>query len=86
MVPEESVVLRPAGAVVYAVREGRAQQRVVETGLRQDGRQEIRKGIAAGDVVAVDGAAFLTEGAAVALPKPEAAGATKGQAGKGQAR
>lgn len=86
MVPEESVVLRPAGAVVYAVREGRAQQRVVEIGLRQDGRQEITKGIAAGDVVAVDGAAFLTEGAAVALPKPAPPGAPKGPAGYGQAR
>jgi RND family efflux transporter MFP subunit len=71
MVPEESVVLRPAGKVVYAVRAGRAEQRLVETGLKQDGLYEIVKGIAPGDIVAVDGAGFLTHGAAVTLPKPK---------------
>ena len=72
MVPEQSVVLRPAGKVVYVVQEGAARQRVVETGLRQDGLQEIVKGLSAGDLVAADGAGFLTDGAAVALPKPRA--------------
>lgn len=71
MVPEESVVLRPAGKVVYAVREGHAEQRVVETGLKQDGLYEIVSGVAPGEVIAVDGAGFLTHGAAVALPKPK---------------
>lgn len=69
MVPEQSVVLRPAGKVVYALREGVADQRVVETGLKQDGLQEIVRGLQAGDTVAVDGAGFLTHGAPVALPK-----------------
>jgi membrane fusion protein, multidrug efflux system len=73
MVPEQSVVLRPAGKVVYAVQEGIARQRVVETGLRQNGFQEITKGLAAGETIASDGAGFLTDGAAVSLPKPRAA-------------
>jgi membrane fusion protein (multidrug efflux system) len=73
MVPEQSVVLRPAGKVVYAVQEGIARQRVVETGLRQGGFQEITKGLAAGETIAADGAGFLTDGAAVTLPKPRAA-------------
>jgi membrane fusion protein (multidrug efflux system) len=72
MVPEQSVVLRPAGKVVYVVQEGVARQRVVETGMRQDGLQEVTKGLSAGDVVAADGAGFLTDGAAVSLPKPRA--------------
>jgi membrane fusion protein (multidrug efflux system) len=80
MVPEQSVVLRPAGKVVYVVQDGVARQRVVETGLRQDGLQEVTRGLAAGDLVAVDGAGFLTDGAAVALPKPRA---EKGE-GKGK--
>jgi RND family efflux transporter MFP subunit len=74
MVPEIAVVLRPAGKVVYALREGVAEQRIVETGLKQDGRYEILKGLRAGDTVAVDGAGFLTHGAAVSLPKPRAEG------------
>ena len=67
MVPEQSVVLRPAGKVVYAVEGNVARQRVVETGLRQDGWQQVLKGLAAGDVVAADGAGFLTDGAAVSV-------------------
>ena len=67
MVPEQSVVLRPAGKVVYVVKDGRAAQRVVETGLRQDGRQEITKGLQPGEVIATDGAGFLSDGAAVVL-------------------
>ena len=67
MVPEQSVVLRPAGKVVYALEGNVARQRVVETGLRQDGLQQILKGLSAGETVAADGAGFLTDGAAVTV-------------------
>lgn len=79
MVPEQSVVLRPAGKVVYVVKDGRAEQRVVEAGLKQDGLVEVLKGLAPGEVVAVDGAGFLTDGAAVSLPKPQPAPAAAGK-------
>jgi len=68
MVPEQAVVLRPAGKVVYVVKDRRAAQRVVETGLRQDGWQEVTKGLAPGEMIATDGAGFLSDGAAVMLP------------------
>ena len=61
MVPEQSVVLRPAGEVVYVVREGKAYQAIVKTGVRQNGLVEILKGIAENDTVVVDGAGFLTD-------------------------
>ena len=83
MVPEQSVVLRPAGKVVYVVTEGRVAQRQVETGLKQDGWQEIVKGLTAGEVIAADGAGFLSDGAAVTLPEASAPGAGKG---KGKAK
>src|SRR5688500_15343666 len=67
MVPEQSVVLRPAGKVVYALEGNVARQRIVETGMRQDGLQQILKGVAAGETVAADGAGFLTDGAAVTV-------------------
>ena len=67
MVPEQSVVLRPAGKVVYALEGNVARQRIVETGMRQDGMQQILKGLAAGETVAADGAGFLTDGAAVTV-------------------
>ncbi len=72
MVPEQSVVLRPSGKVVYTLEEGVARQRVVQTGLRQDGLQEITQGLQAGDTIVVDGAGFLTDGAAVTITKPGA--------------
>jgi len=78
MVPEQSVVLRPAGKVVYALEGNVARQRIVETGMRQDGWQQIVKGLSAGEIVAADGAGFLTDGAAVTVRAPR--GAEKGTA------
>lgn len=67
MVPEQSVVLRPAGKVVYVLEESRVAQRVVETGRKQEGMQEILSGLKAGERIANDGAGFLSDGAAVTL-------------------
>ncbi|RLA44654.1 MAG: efflux RND transporter periplasmic adaptor subunit [Gammaproteobacteria bacterium] len=65
MLPEVSVVLRPAGTIVYVLKEGIAVQRMITTGLRQNGYVEILSGLEAGEQVAADGAAFLTDGAPV---------------------
>jgi membrane fusion protein, multidrug efflux system len=70
VVPEQSVVLRPAGKVVYVVEGGKVAQRIVQTGHRQAGLTEITAGLAAGETVAVDGAGFLTDNAAVAVSRP----------------
>lgn len=66
-IPEQSIVLRPAGQVVYAVRGEVVEQRVVETGLWQDGMVEIKRGIEAGEQIVLDGAAFLTDGAKITV-------------------
>jgi multidrug efflux pump subunit AcrA (membrane-fusion protein) len=70
-VPEQSVVLRPAGKVVYAVvadgEQRKAQQRVVRTGAKKNGVIEILEGLEAGETVVEDGAGFLTNGAVVAV-------------------
>ncbi len=67
LVPEQSVVLRPAGKIVYVIADGKAMQRIVEVGARRDGLVEIVKGLPAGTVVALDGAGFLTQGATVTV-------------------
>ncbi len=74
MVPEQSVVLRPIGKVVYKVSEGKAAQQVVQTGVKKDGRVEIVAGLAGGEIIAVDGAGFLTNDANVALAQPRGPG------------
>ena len=67
VVPETCVVLRPAGKVVYAVENGKAAQRLVTTGVNQDGYVEVLSGLKAGETVAVDGAGFLTDKAPVSV-------------------
>ncbi|ROR32400.1 efflux RND transporter periplasmic adaptor subunit [Inmirania thermothiophila] len=67
-VPAPAVVRRPAGEVVYVLADGgRVAARPVETGLHGDGWIEIRSGLAGDERVVVDGAGFLTDGAAVAV-------------------
>ena len=61
MVPEQSVVLRPAGEVVYVVRNNTAYQAIVKTGIHQNGLVEILSGINENDTIVVDGAGFLTD-------------------------
>ncbi len=67
LVPEQSVVLRPAGKVVYAIQEGKAIQHVVDVGAKRAGMVEIIKGLPAGTTVALDGAGFLTHNASVSV-------------------
>jgi hypothetical protein len=79
LVPEQSVVLRPAGKIVYVIADGKAVQHVVEVGAKRAGMVEIVKGLPAGATVALDGAGFLTHNAAVTVQersKPAAAGKT----------
>jgi membrane fusion protein (multidrug efflux system) len=67
VVPETSIVLRPAGTVVYIIENDTALQRVVTTGVKQNGGVEILSGLKVGETIAVDGAGFLTDKAAVTI-------------------
>ncbi len=73
MVPEQSLVLRPAGEVVYVLKDNIANQVVVKTGIRQNGLIEIQTGLYDDDIVVVDGAGFLTDKALVEIAKNDAA-------------
>ncbi|MBK1728125.1 efflux RND transporter periplasmic adaptor subunit [Halorhodospira halophila] len=67
VVPNQSVVRRPAGEVAYVLSEdeGRVEERTVEVGTRFGDRAEIRDGLEPGERLVLDGAGFLTDGAAV---------------------
>lgn len=73
VVPEQAVVLRPAGSVVYVPEADSVQERIVQTGLARDGEIEIVQGLKAGETVVVDGAGMLSQGAKV--KRREAGGA-----------
>ena len=70
MIPEQSLVLRPAGEVAYVVRDGMAHQAVVKTGQHQNGMVEVLDGLQANDTIVVDGAGFLTDKTPVTITKP----------------
>lgn len=74
LVPEQAVVQRPAGKVVYLIAEGKASQRIVDIGARQAGMLEVVRGLAGGETLAMDGAGFLADGATVTVREPAAAG------------
>lgn len=66
-VPEEAVLQRADGSVVFVVSaQSRAERRLVETGAHRDGTVEVARGLAAGDRVVVRGHAELVDGMAVA--------------------
>ena len=70
MVPNLSVVRRPAGQLVYVINGDKAEARLVETGNNDAGFVEITNGLKGGETVATDGAAFLTDGASVKIAEP----------------
>lgn len=67
VVPESAVVLRPAGNVVYVVNNESVKQKKVTVGEKHNGKIEIINGIDSSEIVAVDGAGLLTDGAKVVI-------------------
>jgi membrane fusion protein, multidrug efflux system len=67
VVPVRSVVHRPAGEVVYVVENGSVTARVVAVGWRGSEQLEILAGLEAGELIAADGAGFLSDGARVRI-------------------
>jgi len=72
MVPEEAVLQRADGAVVYRLDdENRATRLQVETGVIRDGRVEIRTELVPDDRVIARGHTDLVDGVLVALRNPD---------------
>jgi len=72
MVPEESVMQRALGPVVFTVDdEGRAHQRDVETGMHMRGAVEIESGVRPGEWVVTSGQSRLLDGLLVRTQRRE---------------
>jgi membrane fusion protein, multidrug efflux system len=70
MVPTTAIVSAQDRTLVYVVRDGKAEPRPVETGVRTAGRVQIVSGIAAGDSVITAGLQSLRPGAPVLAEAP----------------
>jgi hypothetical protein len=82
VVPEQAVVLRPAGAVVYVPQDNIVKERPVQLGAQRNGEMEILTGLKAGETVVVDGAGMLSDGAKIKARDSGAAVATPAVAEK----
>ena len=67
MVPNISIVRRPAGEIVYVITGDKVKARPVITGHHEGALVEITSGLDGDETVATDGAAFLTDGASVKI-------------------
>jgi multidrug efflux pump subunit AcrA (membrane-fusion protein) len=77
LIPEQAVVLRPTGMVVYLPENDVARERAIKAGLTREGEMEILSGLKAGETVIVDGAGLLSNGAKVrVMNTAPAAGST----------
>jgi len=66
-VPEEAVVSFAGIVKVYAIIEGKAEERRVKTGVRRDGRVEILDGVKVGETIATSSLGQLATGTAVTV-------------------
>jgi membrane fusion protein (multidrug efflux system) len=78
MIPEDAVLQRADGHVVYrAVADSRVERVVVETGVHHDGMVEITQGLSPRDLIISRGQAWLTDGQKVLLRHPDGTLATQ---------
>lgn len=76
LLPEGAVFATEDGFVAWVVEDGRARRRLLEIGLQMnDGRIEVRRGIAPGDEVVVRGGGNLADGVEVVVPRTGDGGA-----------
>jgi membrane fusion protein (multidrug efflux system) len=74
MVPEQAVLQRSDGSVVFVVRDGnRAERRQVQLGVFRDGLAEVMQGVAVGEQVIVRGSSRLVDGSVVDLRRADGA-------------
>jgi len=71
MVPKQSVVRRPKGEVVYQIVNNQAHETRVTTGLIDNGQIEILSGLQKNDIIALDGAPYLSDNSFVSIKKPD---------------
>lgn len=84
MIPEEAILLRSDGSVVFRlVMADRVERIQVTTGVHRDGLVEVVKGLAHGDVVVVRGQARLIDGSPVDIRTATGQKATVVAAGGG---
>ncbi|MDK2814088.1 MAG: hypothetical protein PWP18_1 [Thermoanaerobacter sp.] len=66
-IPKDALVIKKHGNVVYVVKEGKAEERLVKIGVTNGDRVEITEGLKEGETVVISGQNMLAEGSAVKI-------------------
>ncbi len=77
MIPTEAVVPVLKGKKVYVVRNGKADEVMIETGVRNDKKIQVTRGLKTGDSLIVSGIMALKKDAAVKVKSPQSAGGSQ---------
>ena len=80
VVPAAAIVREGEETAVFVARDGKAQRRLVRTGLNDGRSVEVVSGVKTGELVIVDGQAGLPDGAAIAIAPNEAKTPASGEA------
>lgn len=81
VIPEGAIRPTERGFVVYVVKDEKAEERTIETGLRtHDGGVEVRSGLAQGELLVTRGAHYLRNGANVEVKEAAPTAAPPGTA------
>jgi membrane fusion protein (multidrug efflux system) len=77
MIPEEAILYRADGSIVFRVVDGnRVERRLISTGVHLDGAVEVVQGLEGGDFVVTRGHMELIDGALVSARNPDGSPAT----------
>ena len=72
MIPEDAVLQRADGAVVFRLApDARVERRVIETGVHEGGQVEVVRGLAPEDRVVTRGQTALVDGSKVQIRNPD---------------
>ncbi len=78
-IPVQAVIERPKNKTCFIVNNGKAEEKILQTGLEADGWVEIRSGVSVGDQIVVEGQQQLKTGTAVKIQgAPKAASSEAG--------
>ena len=65
IIPAQALVVEDSDVAVYVVADGSVDKRIIETGVRSNGRVEVLQGLAGNEEIVVVGQASLREGSKV---------------------
>ena len=82
-VPEDAVASFAGIVKVYVIADGKAEERRVKTGVRQDSRVEILEGVKVGETVATSSLSQLATGTAVTIQTGSGNGSAPGKGERG---